>query len=342
MKQKICLVTDAWFPQVNGVVTTLSHIETEVTKKGYDVTIIHPGLFKTFPLPTYQEIKVPKNLRVAYEKVKEAIDEADAVHLATEGILGWLGRLYCHKNNIQYSTSYHTKFPEYFKARFPFIPLSAGYSVMRWMHNKAYKVLVTTKSMQEELDKWGIDNMIVWNRGVDTNIFTIIDDVKRDPENPIIGYVGRVSVEKNMEAFLTLPDSLGRKVVVGDGPDLEKLKAKYPDVEFVGYKFDYQLVEWYNKMDVMVFPSKTDTFGLVNVEAMACGTPVAAFPVTGPKDIIKEGVNGSLSNNLEEAVNKCLTLDRKQCRLYVELHYSWANTIDPYLDALFGEDHEEC
>lgn len=341
MKEMICLITDAWFPQVNGVVTTLSHLDEQLGKAGYKVNVIDPSKFKTFSLPTYNEIKVPWNVFSVYRHIQAAIDESDSVHIATEGLLGLLARIYCHRNDIPYLTSYHTKIPEYINIRFGFISLDWGYKLMRWMHNRAIATLVTTKSMKNELKEWGIDNTVVWNRGVDTDLFQVIEGVLKEPEPPILGYVGRVSIEKNMEAFLDLPDSLGKKVVVGDGPDLKKLKVKYPDVEFVGYKFDYHLVEWYNKMHVMVFPSKSDTFGLVNLEAMACGTPVAAFPVTGPKDIIEEGVNGSMSNDLEAAVKKCLTIDRKQCRLYVKAKHSWSNTLLPYVRALFGEENVE-
>jgi glycosyltransferase involved in cell wall biosynthesis len=331
----ICLVTDAWHPQVNGVVTTLSTLVTEAEERGYSVEVISPCFFSTFGLPTYNEIKVPWNWRKAYRVIGNSIKAAKAVHIATEGALGLLARIYCHRHNVPYLTTYHTKFPEYVKARWPFIPLSWGYKVMRWMHNRATTTLVTTASMKEELDAWGISNTEVWSRGVDTETFRPWNDIERGPET-LIGYVGRVSVEKNIDAFLDLPDSLGKKVVVGDGPDLKRLKKKYPDVEFVGYKFGRDLVEWYNKLDCMVFPSCTDTFGLVNIEAMACGTPVAAYPVTGPKDIIIEGRNGAMSDDLDNAVKRALKCNREICRMHTVETFSWEKSLQPYLLALLG------
>lgn len=334
----ICLVTDAWLPQVNGVVTTLHHLTKQLKALHYKIDVIEPSQFVGFPLPTYKEIKVPWNWYKAYHQIGESIDRSNAVHIATEGALGLLARLYCHKHDIPYLTSYHTKFPEYVKARLPFIPLSWGYATMRWMHNRATTTLVTTKSMQDELTEWGICNTTVWSRGVDTDFFHPIEYDAN--ERPLLGYVGRVSVEKNMEAFLDLPDYLGDKVVVGDGPDYKRLKKKYPNVNFVGYKFGDELVEWYNKLDCMVFPSKSDTFGLVNVEAMACGTPVAAYPVTGPKDIIVEGKNGAISEDLDKAVKRALKCSPARCRLYTVDNFSWGNSISPYLLSLFGETNE--
>ena len=334
---RICLLTDAWTPQINGVVTTLTTLVQKLEESGHDVDVINPSMFWCFPLPTYSEIKVPWNLISVYRKVAKAIDVADHVHIATEGPIGLVARLYCHRHDIPYNTSYHTKFPEYINTRFPAISIDLGYKFMRWMHNRANKVLVTTETMVGELDSWGIKNQIVWSRGVDTDAFQIKSEYK--PKDLTIGYVGRLSVEKNIEEFLELPDYLGKKIVVGDGPEYDRLKEQYPDVEFLGYKTGDELVNAYNSMHVMVFPSKTDTFGLVNIEAMACGVPVAAFPVTGPQDIIKNGVNGFMSSNLEEAAYYCFTIEREKCRIHVVDNFSWNTSVQVFLD-LIGTNNE--
>ena len=334
MSKRICLVTDTWKSQVNGVVTTLTHLHQQLIDRGYTVTVISPNRYKCYKFPLYKEVNMPWNLFEVYKEVGLAIQLSDYVHIATEGPIGLMARLYCHRHNIKYITSYHTRFPEYAHARWKSIPLKWGYAVMRWMHNRASSVLVTTESMKEELDAWGIENMIVWNRGVDTNLFRPLTHIQRNPNVKVLGYVGRVSVEKNLEAFLDLPDELGVKVVVGDGPDLKRLKKRYKNVLWLGYKFGDELVEAYNSLDVMVFPSKTDTFGLVNLESMACGTPVAAYPVTGPKDIIEEGVTGAMDEDLEEAVKRALTIDSSTCMLTTRNNHSWNNALRPYVDAL--------
>lgn len=334
MSKRICLITDAWTPQVNGVVTTLTSLVTQLKDRDYKVNVIEPSMFKCFPLPSYNEIKVPYEVFKARKIIKDAIDNADVVHIATEGVLGLIARLYCHKHNIKYITSYHTKFPEYVNARLKFVSVKLGYKVMRWMHSRSEKVLVTTRSMQMELIGHGINNTLVWNRGVDTTIFRPLPNLLDDPDPPLLGYVGRVSVEKNIEDFLNLPDNLGRKVVIGDGPDLKRLKKAYPDVEFVGYKFGEELVEWYNRLHVKVFPSITDTFGLVNIEAMACGTPVAAYPVTGPIDIILQGVNGYVCEELSIAVASALVINRNQCAKYTRENHSLNAALTPYLELL--------
>lgn len=328
-KRRVCLVTDAWVGQVNGVVTTLTGLVAQLEDNYHNVDIVEPSQFKTFPMPSYPEIKVPWNIFSIWKSFK-IIKNADKVHIATEGMLGFLARLYCHKHKIKYVTSYHTKFPEYIKARFPFIPEELSYSVMRWMHNRAAFTLVTTKSMKKELAEQGIKNTIIWSRGVDVNLFRPIPEFQQNKE-VTIGYVGRVSIEKNLEAFLKLPHkAYPNKIVVGDGPDRKRLEKKYPNVRFVGYAFAEELVQWYNKLDVMVFPSRSDTFGLVLLESMACGTPVAAYPVTGPKDIITQGVNGYTDSNLLMAVSKCTRIDRALCREHVISNFSYDASYDVY------------
>ena len=328
---KICIITDAWKPQINGVVTTLTTLVDSLREEGHAVSLVHPGMFATFGLPTYKEIQVPWNVFKVHKECKIAIDDADLVHIATEGAIGFVARLYCHRHNIPYNTSYHTKFPEYINTRFPRISVDTGYKVMRWMHNRSQRVLITTDSMRGELDSWGIKNTVVWNRGVDINKFRPKNGLRTD-DRKLIGYVGRVSVEKNMEAFFNLPDYLGEKIVIGDGPAKEEYVERYPNVHFTGFRVGEELVNAYNSLEVMVFPSLTDTFGLVNIESMACGTPVAAFPVTGPIDIIENGVTGYMSDDLEEAVKECLQIDRKQCRMRVCQKFSWDSVTRVFLN----------
>ena len=329
---KICLVTDAWKPQINGIVTTLTTLVDQLRKEGHSVEIVHPGLFSNFPMPYYNEVEVPWNYFRARSVCKKAIDNADMVHIATEGPLGVIARLYCHKHDVKYITSYHNKLPEHVHARYPNISIERGYKVMRWMHKRAERVLVTTKTMMGELDSWGISNTVVWNRGVDIDKFRPKNGLRNDKETKLIGYVGRVNIDKNMEAFFALPDYLGEKIVIGDGPAKAEYEAKYPKVHFTGFRTGEDLVNAYNQLSVMVFPSLTDTFGLVNIESMACGTPVAAFPVTGPVDIIDNGVTGYMSEDLEEAVKQCLQIDRKQCRIQVCDRFSWDSVTRVFLE----------
>lgn len=338
---KILIVTDAAHPQINGVVRTLESTTDELMKMGHDVTMLtsNRASFNTFPLPSYPEIRLPWNLW----KVKDEIElvKPEAIHIATEGTLGLAARQYCVKNNISYTTSYHTKLPEYIKERFPFIPLRTAQAYMRWFHAPSKKVLVTTKSMKEELESWNLHpNLYVWTRGVDLKLFnpSMIQYASRRGQKPKtkprLMYAGRVSIEKNLEAFLSLPDELGDKVIVGDGPDREKLERRYPNVEWVGYRTHFALSAEYAKADVFVFPSKTDTFGLVMLESNACGTPVAAYPVTGPRDYIVCGRTGCIDDNLQVAVEQCLTIPRDGVRKYVEENYSWKKTAESFYDNL--------
>lgn len=335
---RIMLVTDAWEPQMNGVVRTLSRTVQECQNMGHEVEVIHPGLgYKTFPLPTYPEIQMAIGAR---GDIKRRIQDfaPDAIHIATEGSLGQAARALCLKWGWPFSTSYHTKFPEYVTARFPFIPLGVGYWFMKRFHNSGGCMMVATPSMRDDLAKHGFKNIIPWARGVDTVAFNpelrdVENGVYKGVERPIFVNVGRISVEKNMEAFLDL-ELPGTKVVVGDGPYLEHLKKTYPDVVFTGARFDEDLARHFADADVFVFPSLTDTFGLVNTEAMACGTPVAGFNVAGPKDIIVPGCNaGFVGDDLREAALKCLDLDRKQVRAYAET-WSWEKCAKEFVENL--------
>ncbi len=327
---KIMLLTDAWKPQVNGVVRTWEHVIEASEAMGHEYVVVHPGMFKTYKAPRYPEIRMAIR---PYPKVRRMLDEEkpDAIHIATEGPIGQAGRKYCVKYGITFTTSYHTQFPQYLRAYFK-IPEALTYRFVKWFHGRAEKVLVPTKTVGEELESKGMSNIKVWCRGVDTHTFqqyekTLYADLPR----PIFVYAGRVAVEKNIEAFLEL-DLPGSKVVVGDGPVKEKLQKQYPDVYWAGYQFGEDLGKHYAAADVFAFPSKTDTFGVVMLEANACGLPVAAYPVTGPIDVVKDGVTGSLNNDLRQACLDALELSSDDCRAYA-LENSWEKCAQVVLDA---------
>ena len=325
---KLLLVTDAWYPQTNGVVTTLNTTLNELEKRGITSEVIHPGRFKTIPCPSYPEIRLAINTRKIAKMIEEA--NADYYHIATEGPLGKAARHYLIKHKRPFQTSFHTKFPEYVNERLPFIPVTWGYALLRRFHQPAINVMVTTKTLQEELASYGIQHTSVWSRGVDTKLYYDNGSSQHNKE-PILLYVGRLAVEKNIEDFLRL-DVPGQKWVVGDGPQRRQLEKEYPNATFFGYRKGEALMEKYAQADVFVFPSKTDTFGLVMLEAMACGTPVAAYPVTGPKDVVVHGQTGYLDSDLALAIEKAQTIDRSQCRQHAEQH-SWAACTDRFMQA---------
>jgi glycosyltransferase involved in cell wall biosynthesis len=332
---RILLATDAWEPQVNGVVRTLTRVVAELRGMGHTVEVISPDQFKTFPLPTYAEIKVAIGV---YEPVQERFKafEPEAIHIATEGPIGLAARRICVEWKLPFTTSYHTRFPEYVSARLP-LPLAAGYAYMKWFHKPSGRLMVATPTMRDELTQHGFRNISSWSRGVDTETFRPRrpdePDVYEGLERPISLYVGRVAVEKNIEAFLGL-DLPGTKVVVGPGPQLEELKAKYPQVVFRGAKSGPQLSAHFAGADVFVFPSLTDTFGLVILEAMASGTPVAAYPAPGPIDIIPRSGAGvlaaSATEGLREACLECLKLDRRHVRAFAE-RFSWRACAEDFV-----------
>jgi len=315
---RILIATDAWLPQVNGVVTTLRNTVRELEALGHYVRLITPEGFRTVPCPTYPEIRlaVAPGPRVA-RMIEEF--EPDAVHVETEAPLGLAARRYCLDAQRPFTTAYHTQFPEFIHARCR-LPLSVSYRWMRWFHQPASAVLVATAAMQKRLEHWGFDNLATWSRGVDTELFspTVHERLTR---RPIFLYAGRVAVEKSIEEFLKL-DLPGSKWVVGDGPARAALQARFPDAVFHGVKHGKDLAYYYQQADVFVFPSRTDTFGLVLIEAMACGTPVAAYPVTGPIDVVRDPAVGVLSDDLRSAALAALTLDRQRVRKYAE-QYSW-------------------
>ncbi len=327
--RSVVIVTDAWFPQVNGVVTTLSITKAELESKGYKVTVISPDGYRSVPCPTYPEIRLALFAGKSVSKRLSSL-QPDAIHIATEGPLGLAARRWCRKNQFPFNTSYHTRFPEYVRLRAP-IPISWSYVFLRWFHGPAYRMLVATQSMENELRARGFNNISRWSRGVDLKLFTN-DGQHQRSKSPLLLYVGRVAPEKNINAFLDL-ECLGTKRVVGGGPELEALIRKYPEVEFVGYKRGQELALEMRKADCFVFPSRTDTFGLVILEALASGVPVAAYPAPGPVDLIENGHNGWVSEDLNQAINEALKVDREACRKFAE-QFSWENCADQFISAL--------
>jgi glycosyltransferase involved in cell wall biosynthesis len=335
---RILLATDAWDPQVNGVVRTLTRVVAELRQMGEQVEVISPDQFATVPLPTYREIRLAIG---AYEKVQERFKafEPEAIHIATEGPIGLAARRICLEWKLPFTTSYHTRFPEYVSARLP-VPLAAGYAYMKWFHRPSGRLMVATPTMRDELERHGFRNISLWSKGLDTEVFRPRShnepDVFEGLPRPIWLNVGRVAVEKNIEAFVTL-DLPGTKVVVGDGPQREDLQARYPDVKFAGARFNEDLAAHYACADVFVFPSLTDTFGLVILEAWGAGTPVAAFSAPGPVDIIPGTGAGVLApgrtDGLREACLEALTIDRTKVRAVAE-QYSWRACADEFLRLL--------
>ncbi len=328
---RIVIATDAWSPQVNGVVTTLKQTRDQLIEQGHEVHMLTPEGRRTVPLPTYSEIRL-----TLFEgrAIKRELDEfaPDCVHIATEGTVGLAVRKYCLRNGIPFTTAYHTQFPEYVRARFP-IPTSWTIRLLKWFHRPAVRTMVPTESMRQTLLDRGFEDVVIWIRGVLTDVFTREDPVAYPDEyrfdGPIWVYVGRVAVEKNIEEFLALPLP-GNKVIIGDGPDREQLAAEYADCHFLGYKFGKDLARHLAGADVFVFPSKTDTFGIVMLEAMACGLPVAAFPVTGPVDVVRPGVTGSLDDDLAAACSRALDLNRDDCRQFAETR-SWRRSTNQFI-----------
>lgn len=308
---RIMIVTDAWFPQTNGVVHTLSQTAACLGRFGHVVRFVEPRGFRTFPCPSYPEIRIAI---APMRRVAQRFDafRPQAVHIATEGPLGLAARRYCVRRGLRFTTSYHTQFPQYLRARWP-IPLSLSYAALRWFHAAAHSCMVSTRSVHEALAVHGFSNLVRWQRGVDTELFRPrTKDFLKLPR-PIAAYVGRIAIEKNIDAFLRMPWR-GSKIVVGDGPERARLQSQYPDAFYTGFRFGEDLACHLAAADVLVFPSRTDTFGLVNLEAMACGVPVAAFPVTGPVDVIHDGVTGALDDDLARAAERALMLDPKACR----------------------------
>jgi glycosyltransferase involved in cell wall biosynthesis len=316
---RIAIVTDAWIPQINGVVRTLESVAAALERQGVRSDFIGPDGFRTLPLPSYPDIRVAMTTRREVGRRLEALDP-DHVHIATEGPLGLFARRHCLAAGRVFTTSYHTRFPEYLRARLP-VPLAWSYAWLRRFHNSGAGVLVAAPSLRGELAERGFQRIRPWTRGVDTVLFH--PQRRRDLglPKPIFLNVGRVAVEKNLPAFLEL-DLPGSKVVVGDGPDLPRLRESYPAAHFLGVRTGEALAELYAGADAFVFPSLTDTFGIVLLEALASGLPIAAFPVTGPMDVIGASGCGVLKENLREAAFEALDISRDRCRAYGET-FTW-------------------
>jgi glycosyltransferase involved in cell wall biosynthesis len=331
---RIAIVTDAWRPQVNGVVRTLTETKRQLEAAGHTVEMIAPERFTTFPCPTYPEIRLSL---AGTKSVGRLIDAfaPDAVHIATEGPLGWAARGACLARKLPFTTAYHTRFPEYVQARIG-APLSWSYAVLRRFHSAASRVMVPTPTVKADLEHWGFANVVLWTRGVDLDLFRPGRRDRLATKPPIFVYVGRVAVEKNVEAFLSL-DLPGSKWVVGEGPAMATLKARYPEASYLGVLQQTELAEVYSAADVFVFPSKTDTFGLVLLEAMACGTPVAAFPVTGPLDVLGDvppaQSGGAMDDDLRAACLRALEIPRERARAHA-MRYSWAECARQFADHL--------
>jgi len=324
---KISIVTDAWEPQVNGVVTTMRNTRDHAEKLGHRVQMITPDQFRSIPCPMYEEIRLSLK---PYRKLAQMLEawQPDFIHVATEGPLGAAANKYCSRNGIPFTSSLHTRFPEYIRMRAP-VPLNVSYYYLRNFHKAAQNTLVRTATQKADLERRGFRNLRVWPGAVDTTMFSYRGKDALSLPRPISMYMGRVAVEKGLDDFLQL-DLPGTKVVVGGGPDLERLKSRYPGAVFTGPKFGEELARTLSAADVFVFPSKTDTFGLCMLEAMACGVPVAAYPVPGPMDVVVNRSTGILDTDLKQAVLQALTLDGDACIEYA-LEHSWENSTNRFL-----------
>jgi glycosyltransferase involved in cell wall biosynthesis len=327
---RILLVTDAWTPQVNGVVVTLRNTISGLAAAGHTVETIGPDRFRSVPCPTYPEIRLALAPGRGLARMAEAF-APDAVHVATEGPLGLAARNWSIRHGIPFTTAYHTRFPEYVHARIR-LPVAISYAWMRWFHARADAVMVPTAAIHDDLARRGFRNLVMWSRGVDTELFRPGAVLAHGWKRPVFMYVGRVAVEKNIEAFLAL-DLPGSKVVVGDGPQRDALARRFRDVVFTGARHGEDLAAHFRSADAFVFPSRTDTFGLVLLEAMASGTPVAAYPVPGPIDVVRQGVSGMLHEDLRAAALDALTLDRARVRAHA-LDFSWARATGQFMDHL--------
>lgn len=305
---RILIATDNLRDQINGVAITFKHLDAMSKLDGFEMFFIDPSEFRHFAFPAYPEVKLAFPYGIG-RKIQDI--RPDYIHIATEGPIGLATKLYCDRNGLRYNTSYHTKFPEYMKSLHG-IPLSWTYAYLRWFHKHSGVVMTTTRSMKSLLIENGFDGRIVeWTRGVDASQF---DGLRRNPDGSVL-FVGRVSKEKNLEELLKHQDKYNI-VIVGDGPDRKALEQKYTKANFVGYKTGKELFQYYLNASVFCFPSKTDTFGIVMVEAMSAGTPVAAFPVIGPIDIVENGKTGFLEEDLETAIDKCLSLGRVRSKVW--------------------------
>jgi 1,2-diacylglycerol 3-alpha-glucosyltransferase/glucuronosyltransferase len=325
---RILVATDAWHPQVNGVVRTLTMMAQAAKTFGVDVSFLTPQSFRTVAMPSYRDLRLALPGRSTIERL---IAEArpDSIHIATEGPIGLSVRRYCRRHKLPFTSSFHTRFPEYISARLP-IPESWVWAALRWFHGASRAVMAATPALAAELRMRGFHDVVLWPRGVDTAQFHPRAGADLGLPRPVFLCVGRVAVEKNLEAFLDL-DLPGTKVVVGDGPARTALARKYPHAVFPGAQQGEQLAETYAAADVFVFPSKTDTFGLVLLEALASGLPVAAFPVTGPRDVIGAAPVGALNDDLRLACLSALAISRQACLAFAATH-GWEASAHAFVD----------
>lgn len=328
--KRVAIVTDAWHPQVNGVVRTLSAVCEGLVVAGHETAVFGPDRYRTIPCPGYATIRLAIGAGRALGR-----DLADfsphAVHIATEGPLGLAARAFCMSHNWPFTTAYHTRFPEYLQARCG-LPLAWSYAGLRRFHAPSQGVMVATETMRRELAARGFQRLAAWTRGVDTMLFRPGCEPAVSLPRPVFLYVGRVAVEKNLPAFLDL-DLPGAKLVVGDGPSLAAMKRRYPQVHFAGAQSGEALVRHYAAADVMVLPSRTETFGLVLLEALACGVPVAAFPSAGPSDVIGDSGAGIIDEDLRRAACAALDIPRERCVRHAA-RFSWQASIDQFIGHL--------
>ncbi len=331
---RIAIVSDAWRPQINGVVTTLSKTVETAEHLGHEVEVVSAFGHRSIPCPSYPEIRLALRPGKVVREHLQAF-QPEAIHIATEGPLGLAARRYCRLRQLPFTTSYHTQLAEYAHERWRF-PLSLGYAYLRSFHRPAARTLVSTETVRANLQRHGFTHLVLWSRGVDTDIFRPYPQARQtvlaDWPRPWMLYAGRVAVEKNLEAFLRL-DLPGTKVIVGDGPALGQLRVSYPQAKFLGYRFGVDLAQQMAAADVFVFPSRTDTFGIVMLEAMACGVAVAAFPVQGPLDVVQPGVTGVLDADLATAIHGALQLDSSACLSFAQGH-SWERCTRQFIGHL--------
>lgn len=325
---KIAIVSDSYASHISGVAVILRELKKELEKNGHKVLVISPQDFRfKVPLPRYPEIKLTL---FAYRKLAKMLDDfaPDALHIAVEGPLGFAARAYAKKNSLKFSTAYHTRFPEYIN-HYARIPADWIYAFSRWFHNSGDKTLVTTPALKKELESKGFKNLVLWECGVDSNLFNPKNPANLSGERPIFMYMGRIAIEKNLDAFLSL-DLPGTKYVIGDGPAKKSLELKYPKVIFTGYKFGKDLAATLAAADVFVFPSLTDTLGMVMLEANSCGVPVAALPSQASKSVIINGENGIISSDLKKACLEALKLSKSKAR-QIALKHSWQKAGKAFL-----------
>jgi glycosyltransferase involved in cell wall biosynthesis len=327
---RILVATDAWKPQINGVVRSLEAMAAHAPALGADLTFISPDMFRSVPMPGYPEI------RLAFASARKvarliAAHDPDYIHIATEGPVGLAARAACRRQGRRFTTAYHTRFPEYIATRAP-IPEGLVYRLLRRFHGAGTGVLVATATLEQELRARGFTRLSLWTRGVDTELFRPRPDVAPKFARPVFLHVGRLAVEKNMEAFLRL-ELPGTKVVVGDGPERKRLEAEFPETRFLGVLEGEALAEAYAAADVFVFPSRTDTFGMVLLEALASGLPIAAYPVMGPIDVLGNSGCGVLDEDLGRAALEALSIPGERCRAYAH-DFGWARSAQQFLDAV--------